>query len=371
MSAEILQLVATGRATTRAEIAKALGWAPSTVSLRVGQLIDSAILVEGELRESRGGRPGRILRVRDDHSCVVLADVGVSHARVGVAGLTGDVIAVREFPVDATEGPEPTFERIALEWDALAAGRRIAAIGVALAGPVDPQRRCIVQASRMGGWNDVPLGTMLQERFGVPVVVENDADALALGEHHARSEDDFDSVTVKAGTAIGSGLIVEGEIYHGWSAGAGNITHTRVDAPTTAPCSCGNFGCLETVASGAGIRRLLNEQGVAAESTADVVRLAGQGNPEAMTLVRAAGGYLGAVLCTVVNFVNPGAVYLGGALSAVQPFVAAVRSRIYEGSHPIATGRLRIEGAVNGPNAGIAGMARLAVHAAHQSLSGS
>src|SRR5699024_9778003 len=165
--------------------------------------------------------------------------------------------------------------------------------GPALGGPVDPQRRCIVQASRMAGWNDVPVGDLLEERFGVPAVVENDADALALGEHHARSEDGFDSVTVKAGTAIGSGLIVDGKIYHGWSAGAGNITHTRVDAPSTAPCSCGNFGCLETVASGAGILRLLQERGVEAESTADVVRLAAHGDPEAMTLVRAAGGYLG------------------------------------------------------------------------------
>ena len=371
MSAEILELVATGKATTRAEIAKALGWAPSTVSMRVGQLIDAAVLVEGDLTASRGGRPGRALRVRDDQSCVVVADVGISHARVGIASLTGEMVAVREFPVDATQGPQATFERIAPEWDALAAGRRVAAIGVALAGPVDPQRRCIVQASRMAGWNDVPVGDLLEERFGVPAVVENDADALALGEHHARSEDGFDSVTVKAGTAIGSGLIVDGKIYHGWSAGAGNITHTRVDAPSTAPCSCGNFGCLETVASGAGILRLLQERGVEAESTADVVRLAAHGDPEAMTLVRAAGGYLGAVLCTVVNFVNPGAVYLGGALSAVEPFVAAVRGRIYEGSHPIATGKLRIEGAINGPNAGIAGMARLAVHAAHQSLSGS
>src|SRR5699024_8756142 len=141
VSAEILELVATGKATTRAEIVKALGWAPSTVSMRVGQLIDAAVLVEGDLTACRGGRPGRALRVRDDQSCVVVADVGISHARVGIASLTGEMVAVREFPVDATQGPQATFERIAPERDASAAGRRVAAIGGERAAAVDSQRR--------------------------------------------------------------------------------------------------------------------------------------------------------------------------------------------------------------------------------------
>src|SRR5699024_9778002 len=79
----------------------------------------------------------------------------------------GEMVAVREFPVDATQGPQVTFERIAPEWDALASGRRIAAIGVALAGPAAPRRAGFVQAPRMAGGNAVPVGDLLEDRFGV------------------------------------------------------------------------------------------------------------------------------------------------------------------------------------------------------------
>jgi len=368
VSSEIVELIAGGGASTRAELAQALGLAPSTVSLQVSQLLAAGVLVEGAFAPSRGGRPGRTLKVRDSGSCVVVADLGSSHGRIGVVSLTGEVLGVQEIELDVADGPDATLDCLVDEWSQAAEGRAIAAAGLALGGPVDPERRCVVQASRMPDWNDVLVGDKLQRMLAVPIVVENDADAMALGEHLARGDSAVDSVTVKAGSAIGSGLVVEGRIYHGWSAGAGNITHTRVAAPSAAPCSCGNSGCLETVASGAGIARLLRERGIQVESTSEAVRLANHGDPDAMSLVRAAGGHLGAVLCTVVNFVNPGAVYLAGVLSMVEPFVAAVRSQIYEGAHPLATGQLRIEKARHGGDSAIVGIARLAVAAAHEQL---
>jgi predicted NBD/HSP70 family sugar kinase len=362
----IVELVATGQAATRAEIGKALGWPPSTVSLRVGQLLAAGVLHEADLAPSRGGRPGRILRLRDDGSCVVVADVGSHHARTAVVDLTGALRDVAEVEIDVTEGPDATLDRIMTAWGEAARGGTVKAAGLALPAPVDTERGAVVLASRMPGWNDVAVGARVTARLGVPTVVENDANAMGLGEHYTRPDHTRDSVTVKAGTAIGCGFVVDGRIYPGSSVGAGNITHTRVDVASAAPCSCGNLGCLETVASGAGIVRLLRARGIEVGSTADVVRLAHDGDPEVSALVRAAGGHLGAVLCTVVNFVNPGAVYLGGALSSVEPFVAAVRGRVYEGSHPIATGHLVIDATVTGPDAGVLGMGRLAVAAAHR-----
>lgn len=363
----IIELVATRPATTRADIAKELGWAPSTVSLRVNELLTSGVLHEADLAPSRGGRPGRVLRLQDESGCVVVADIGSHHARTAVVALTGQTVAVSEVSVDVAQGPVATLGLLADALVELAGSRPVRAVGLALPAPVDPRTGAVVQASRMPGWNDFSVRDWVADRLGVPCVVENDANAMALGEHHARGARAGDSVTVKAGTAIGSGLVVDGKIYHGSTVGAGNITHTRVGAASSTPCSCGNLGCLETVASGAGIARLLRERGIDAESTTDVVRLAQDGDPDAMSLVRAAGGHLGAVLCTVVNFVNPSAVHLGGALSTVEPFVAAVRSRLYEGSHPIATSALVIDVTVNGADAGVVGMGRLAVAAAHRS----
>jgi predicted NBD/HSP70 family sugar kinase len=105
----------------------------------------------------------------------------------------------------------------------------------------------------------------------------------------------------------------------------------------------------------------MRERGVAAAGAAEVLELARNGDPIATTLVRTAGTHLGQVLSGVVNFFNPHAVFLTGSMSASEPFLAAVRSRVYEACHPLATQTLRIESARTGPDAALYGAARLAM----------
>lgn len=366
MNAErMVELISTGEATSRADLARALGLSPSTVSQRVRELLDEEVIYEHSTGVSRGGRRPRELRLRDGGGFVGVAEMGSHHARIGIIGLNGERHAIEEVASDVARGPVPALD------DVVSAMRRIAepipgslrAVAVALAAPVEPVGRTVVQASRLASWNAFPVGDHLEELLGVPAVVENDANAMALGEHFERPER-HDSVTVKAGTAIGAGVIVGGRIYRGASCSAGDITHTRIAGAGDRPCSCGNLGCLETVASAAGIAQLLAERGVHVATTGELVAVAEQGHPEAMTLVRAAGGHLGEVLSTVVNFLNPGAVYLGGALSGLEPFVAAVRSRLYEGCHPLVTRDLVIEPTRTGADAGVIGAGRLALTAA-------
>ncbi|MGC0272896.1 ROK family protein [Pseudactinotalea sp. Z1739] len=360
----IVELVSTGEAASRADLARALHVSPSTISLHVQQLLDDDVLYEHSQGASRGGRRPRVLRLRDEAGYVGVAELGSHHARLGIIGISGDVRQVQDLTIAAAEGPEPTLERLATALAELGAGEpgRLRAVALAVAAPVDFTRGTVIQASRLASWNLFPVAEFLHERLGVAVVIENDANAMALGEHLTRAAD-YDSVTVKAGTAIGSGLIIGGQVYRGSTFGAGDITHTRVPSAGDAPCSCGNLGCLETVASGAGIVRLLQEQGAQVAGTQEMVAQAAQGLPTATSLVRAAGGYLGEVLATVVNFVNPGAVYLGGVLSTVEPFVAAVRSRLYEGCHPLVTRHLLIEPTLSGADAGVIGAGRLALSA--------
>ncbi|WP_240482405.1 ROK family protein [Microbacterium sediminis] len=162
----------------------------------------------------------------------------------------------------------------------------------------------------------------------------------------------------KVGTAIGAGIVIDGAVYRGSSGAAGDITHTRVSAAGDLPCSCGNRGCLETVASGAALVRLLRAEGYDVTSTPDVIRLVRDADPTAMILTRAAGRHLGEVLCAVVNFFNPGAIYLGGALSTLEPFVSAFRSQVYEGAHPLMTRDLDISPAALGADAILVGISR-------------
>ena len=361
---QIVELIARGEAQSRSDLARLLQLAPSTVSLRVQELTDLGILHEEGVGESSGGRRPRILRLRGDRGSVLVADLGGGHARVGRVDLSGALLASTTIPVDVAEGPETTLSAVADAMRALASEidpefRGIRGVGLALPGPVDVANGSVDQPSRMPGWPGFRVREWLANEFGVPAAVDNDANLMALGEHRAQFGTSRHSVTVKAGTAIGSGIIVDGRLHRGSTWAAGDVTHTRIDAADAVPCSCGNTGCLETVASGAGLVRQMNELGIPVRGTADVLALARDADPVATTLVRTAGTYLGQVLSTVVNFFNPDALFLTGAMSSSEPFLAAVRSRIYEGCHPLVTQRLRIEAATTGADAGLLGAAHL------------
>ncbi|WP_125610747.1 ROK family transcriptional regulator [Specibacter cremeus] len=359
----IIEHIAHGTATSRSELARVLGVAPSTVALRINELTELGVVVEDGTGVSRGGRKPRVLRLREDGGHIMVADLGGHHARIGRFTLTGSLVETRSLPVRVEEGPEPTLRTIADAMKAMAAASGgpagIKGVGLALPGPVDVATGDVKLPSRMPDWPGFGVRAWLEREFGAVAVVDNDANLSALGEHHAQLGPDQHSITVKAGTAIGSGIIVRGELYRGATGAAGDVTHTRVAAAGDEPCSCGNTGCLETIASGAGLVRQLARQGVAVESTADVLDLVHKADPIATTMLRTAGTYLGEVLSSVVNFFNPDCLFLTGGMASSELFIAAVRSRVYEGCHPLVTQNLRIEAARTGPDAGLHGAARL------------
>ncbi|MDN3444414.1 ROK family transcriptional regulator [Microbacterium sp. APC 3901] len=360
-SRRILDLVARGEARSRSELAALLGVAASTVGLKVQSLLDAGVLQEAGDGTSRGGRRPRVLQIAGD-GIVLSADLGGQHARIGRHSLSGALLGSESIAIDLAEGPDATLARVAGVFDRLGADTRIHAIGVSLPGPVDILSGSVDQPSRMPGWPGFRVGEHLAGRFGTHVAVDNDANLAALGEHRAQFGHTHHSITVKAGTAIGSGVIVDGYIHRGATSAAGDITHTRIDGSGDIPCSCGNTGCLETVASGASLVRQMRERGNdTVRTTADVLTLARDADPLATSLVRTAGTHLGQALSGVVNFFNPHAVFLTGGMSASEPFIAAVRSRVYEACHPLATQRLRIEPAMTGADAILHGAARLAL----------
>ncbi|KQP71563.1 transcriptional regulator [Microbacterium sp. Leaf288] len=362
LSRRIIDLIARGRASSRSELAAALGLAPSTVSLRVQTLIDAGLVTERGDGTSRGGRRPRLLGIDEGSGIVLTVDLGGGHARIGAHSLSGELRETRSIPVALADGPEATLDAVCDVFDELARDTTIHAIGISLPGPVDIDRGTVTQPSRMPGWPGFRVPDYVRRRYGVPVAVDNDANLAALGEHRAQFGANGHSITVKAGTAIGSGIIVDGHIHRGATGAAGDITHTRIDGSGDIPCSCGNTGCLETVASGASLVRQMRERGrTDVETTADVLALARDAEPEATTIVRTAGTHLGQALSGVVNFFNPHAVFLTGSMSASEPFIAAVRSRVYEACHPLATQQLRIEAAQTRADAILHGAARWAL----------
>ncbi|SEG91232.1 Sugar kinase of the NBD/HSP70 family, may contain an N-terminal HTH domain [Actinacidiphila yanglinensis] len=367
LAERVLELIASGQGTSRAELAERLGASASTISLTVGQLVSRGLVAEQGTSASTGGRPRKILRIGATDEFAVAADLGGLHARIGVVLPGGELTDVSTVPFSIADGPEVALPELAGTLEALAerhGRRRLRGVGFSLPGPVDVQSGAVTLPSRMPGWNRFPVADWLQERFGVPAAVENDANCMAVGEHAVQPVERRQSIMVKIGSAIGTGIIADGKLYRGATGAAGDITHVRIDAAGDTPCSCGNTGCLETVASGAALVRILRERGAKVESLADVVRLASDADPLATGAVRQAGSYLGTVLAANVNFFNPDAVYLGGILSTLEPFVAAVRSRLYEGCHPLVTEHLTIARASLGADAGLFGAGLFALQRA-------
>ncbi|MCW2870115.1 ROK family transcriptional regulator [Actinacidiphila oryziradicis] len=367
LAARVLELIASGQATSRTELAEHLGAAPSTISLTISQLVDRGLVAEQGTRTSTGGRPRKVLRLGGTGDFAVSADLGGSHARIGIVLPGGRLTDVSTVPFAIADGPETALSHLSETLEALAERRGrdlLRGVGLSLPGPVDGDSGVVTLPSRMPGWHRFPVAAWLEERFGVPAVADNDANCMAVGEHAFQPVERRQSIMVKIGSAIGAGIIVDGRLYRGATGAAGDITHVRIDAAGDIPCSCGNTGCLETVASGAALVRILRERGADVVSTQDVVRLASDADPEATRAVRQAGRYLGQVLSVNVNFFNPDAVYLGGILSTLEPFVAAVRSQLYEGSHPLMTKHLAIERASLGADAGLFGAGQFALQRA-------
>lgn len=189
-------------------------------------------------------------------------DLGGTIVRAGVFDMEGELLVARETPIEAVRGPEPGLRTIRglIELVLAEAGaNRLMGIGMGATGPVDPLRGTIDNPFTLPGWDNVPVIDWLQNAFQVPVTLENDADAAALGEYWqgaGRSAKRLYAVTV--GTGIGTALILDGEIYRGLDGSHPEGGHMVLD-PAGPPCYCKARGCWESLCAGPSLERQARE----------------------------------------------------------------------------------------------------------------
>lgn len=366
---EILGLVRTRRAVSRADLARLAGLSPTTVAARVGELIEQGRLRESGLGTSGGGRRPRRLEVAGSTGVIAVVTLGEVHATVTLFDAACDEISERFVAVDVREGAEQVLGRLAeltlRELDALGEQHGpllVACVGVP--GPVDRRTGRVSAPARMPGWHGVDVAALVRPVLGVPVLVENDANLMAVGEHEARGGVDGDLVVLKAGSGIGCGIVTRGRLHTGAGGFAGEISHAGVPDAPPVPCSCGRIGCLDAVASGASLLARLREQDEDVATTDDLLAFARDGHPLATSLLREAGERTGAVVSTIVNFFNPDALVVAGSLSQADAFVAGLRSAVHAQCLPMVTDTLELAVSKAGPRAGARGGARLAADAA-------
>lgn len=309
---------------------------------------------------------------------IVGIDLGGTRFRVCLAEPTGRILRRLSRPTQHEEGPERVVARLAaavreLGGDELPA--TVLGVGVGAPGPLDPWLGVIFQAPNMPGWRDVPLRQMLAEALALPVHLGNDANLAALGEtSFGAARGCRNVVYITVSTGIGGGVIEDNRLLLGARGLAAEVGHMVVE-PRGPRCGCGNWGCVEALASGTAIARVARERLASGEPSAlgdlpgppevsitaeRVAAAAAAGDPLASAVMRSAAEYLGIAVVNVLHLYDPEVVVLGGGVClAGEMIFAPVRAAITARAMAAYRARARVVPAALGDDAGLLGAVAL------------
>lgn len=355
-----------GGPRTRTELAMLTAQTRATVSQRLDALELIGLVGLAANQASTGGRPSATYEFRAGAGVILAVDLGVQHATVAVADLAGQPLATKSYPIRISDGPQRIIPFVAERLDALLADLTwsgpIAGVGVGIPGPVEHSTGRPTSPPIMPGWDRYDIMGTLRQHYRAPVLVDNDANILALGERRLFYPDFGDLIVVKVGSGVGAGIICGGNLVRGTLGAAGDLGHVYSPQADGLRCRCGNIGCVEAVAGGIGIADSLGlGPGAVASDVADLARA---GDLRAIGALRRAGHALGEVLATCIALLNPRAVVLAGDLATVgESLIAGVRQAVFARSLPLASRDLQVVLARSGELGGVIGATQLMLDA--------
>ncbi|MHB0923076.1 MAG: ROK family protein [Bellilinea sp.] len=363
---------------SRIELSRLLGLTRAAASVIVNDLIQTGLVRETSKRHG-GGRNPINLEINPESGLVIGIDLGSTHVTMILANSLAQVLSEVEAPLDITSGPELCLNRLVeiienwLPSTGVALGQ-ILAVAVGVPGPVVIETGMVSAPPIMPGWDKFPIRDWLEARLNCPVSLGNDADFGALGEWAygaARGEQNL--AYIKVGTGIGAGLLLDGQIYHGTTGSAGEIGHITLveNGPL---CTCGNHGCLETLAGGrsiveraiAGIkegrRTMLSEVPIKTLTSLDVITAARSGDLFSQKLMIESGYHLGTAIANLVNLFNPSIVVVGGGISQLGDLLLdPIRETVRQRSLRVSWQSVRISAAVLGKRSSALGAVAQAI----------
>jgi predicted NBD/HSP70 family sugar kinase len=361
----IVDFLRTNGTASRAELSRRTGLSRSTVSTLVADLQRRGLVVEraGQFAgEGQPGRPAALLELDPSAAAAVGIDFDHDKVRVAVSDLSRSVLAEASAAHDvdhdalgaldlAAELTEDVLEQAELDRE------RLLGVGVALAGPIDHDKGAVHPSDVLPGWADIDAATELEQRLDTLAYVDNDANLGALAEvtlgagRNARF-----AAYVSISSGIGAGIVVDGRPYHGHRGTAGEIGHVVVD-PQGPICRCGNRGCLETLASGPALLKLVRESRDREDLTVrEMIELARDGDAGCRRAIVDAGQVVGRVVAGLVNLFSPEMVVVGGDLGeAGDLLLDPLREAVRRNALPAAAEDLRVVAGELGERANLLG----------------
>ena len=319
----------------RCDIAKITGLSGAAVTKLVRDLIQKGFLKEDGFGASKGGRYPVLLKLSPEATFAVGVDIGAAKMRSVVVDLEANVVAGVTHPTHPEEGKKKTLERA---MDIISEvvkhsgvnQSKIKGIGIGLSGVIDHKSGVCLFWPNVEGWENVPLKKIMEDKFGLPVQVDDSARTMALAESWcglAKGVENF--IFVNLGIGVGAAIFFHSQLYRGAGGTAGELGHMTIDE-NGPRCSCGNYGCLETLVSGPAIARRAREalkegvisimnklsKGNLENVTSEiVVEAAKRGDKLAFNLMEKTGEYLGIGVANAINFFNPQLVIIGAGVS--------------------------------------------------------
>jgi glucokinase-like ROK family protein len=339
----ILQHLRESAPISRAALAQITGLNKTTVSSLVRELIENQFVREVGLESGAVGRRAMLLRLNPAAGCIVSGEIGVDFISAIAADFAAKVVWRDQTKIDPAMGQDAIAEQsAALLQQAVDQGlsscRVLLGVAVGVPGLVDQATGMLLFAPNLG-WKDVPVRTILQQKFDAPVFVDNEANLAALGEHYFGAAQGYQEVLyISAGVGLGGGVVHDGQVCRGVTGMAGELGHMTMD-PDGELCNCGNRGCWETLVSQRALFRRVRRAigaGHASQLTqavnGDLDRLtvplvadaARAGDAVALEALDAVGHSLGIGIASLVNALNPELVVFGGILGLAWQFLRPV-----------------------------------------------
>lgn len=321
---------------SRAQIAKETGLNKATVSTMVSDLIEESFIQEIGAGKSSGGRKPVMLYFNHHAGYSIGIDLGVNYVLGILTDLSGNIIEkiIRNLnTINLDDVIDEIFSVINILIENTPESRYgVIGIGVGVPGQVDPQQ--MIQFAPNLKWKNVDLKQIIEDRFSIPTYIENEANAGAFGEQvHGAGKDIANQVYISVGIGIGTGIIINSQIYKGASGISGEMGHVTIDS-SGKKCSCGNRGCWELYASESALLNIAEQENILDQK--DNIKLhhlltEGQkGNPKVLQTLNTLGENIGIGIINIINTFNPEVIVIGNRIAQFENWLANPIERILE-----------------------------------------
>lgn len=309
---------------SRKQLAEKTKYSAATISNHVKVLIEKGYVIETEKGYSTGGRKPVYLTVNPEKGYIFSVEIEVNRVKLVMFNLKLVIVMKSIFPLDNREDITGTIDKIFTEIDSMVREKEInfediLGIGVGVPGLINKETGLLEFAPNLG-WSNVRIIDYLKEKYNLPVFLENEANASAIGEKEFVYPEADNMVFVSVNEGVGCGIIINGQLYGGASGNAGEYGHIIIDDDGP-ECHCGNRGCWETLASENFIIRRYQQLTGQYKEQDEIYDLGDSKDDKAMLVFREEGNNLGLGLANIINSLSPKLVVIGGGIIKIKEYI--------------------------------------------------